>query len=159
MKYKCTSQPAPPFHTTHTLTKNTLGNINTAILEAKGSDGGANWLGNRNDEGQKGTRGKRGPTLSVRTVVREWLISMSPHTHSHPRNTTCKKSNLQNKRNMAWKIMKMHITKSRKYLPNIKEISTPCWAVLSLSCPHHIARCISQISSCISLVEYYLYLI
>ena len=92
-------QPAyPPPSTPHIHTQKSLEMINTTVLEGKEADGGANWLGNRNEEGQKGTRGKRGPTPSVRTVAREWLISMSPHTHSHPRNSTRKKSNLQNKR-------------------------------------------------------------
>ena len=50
MKYECTSQ-FPPH--THTHTKLSKG----AALEAKGSQGGANWGGNRNGEGEKGAEG------------------------------------------------------------------------------------------------------
>ena len=96
-------QPTPLPHT-HTHTKKGPWNYDH---NAKGTHGGANWVGNRNGEGEKGSRGRRGPT------PREWLISMSPHTQFHQRNTTrnikkSEKYGLQNRKNTC--------TKSEKYL-------------------------------------------
>ena len=106
MKYKCTSQLTPPQHTG--TAKKTIAIINATALEANGSHEGANWLGNRTGEGEKGGKGggdllrplcqcPRYPCRLIPILVRE----IQPAIYKIGRNTSyrMKKYMIQNQRN------------------------------------------------------------
>ena len=97
--------------TKHTDTaKKTIAIINATALEANGSHEGANWLGNRTGEGEKGGKGggdllrplcqcPRYPCRLIPILVRE----IQPAIYKIGRNT-------------SYRIKKIHDTESEEYL-------------------------------------------
>ena len=95
--------------------------MTSVILEAKGSLGCANWVGNSNGEREKGSWGRKKEPREAGTysaLRREWLISMSPHTQFHQRNTTCISGwTIENLRNMVYRIRKIHVKNQKNSTP------------------------------------------